>query len=307
MLLLISFFLGGFAQAWENWDKSLPGRCNNINAQSWASAGWNIVLDLVVVILPMPMLWRMNLNPRKKFLVMLMFGTFHNILPCIATEDFFELTFFFLAGVGFFVTFVSILRLRLLVKFGESKNISCTSPPPSPFSPPSKLTPPPDDYKQFGYWTVIEIDTALVCACMPGIRNLIRRAFPRLMGQSMGGTSALGTPIHGLSGRTVVGSGVDKNGTEVFVRPRHSDDGNFIPLENVSERCLNEGQQYHERHQRHVSDAGEEEEDVGHGEAVVDRSMNHARNFSRPVSPPESAWQEWNGEKGGRVVPHSPA
>lgn len=129
------------------------------------------------------------------------------------------------------------------------------------------------------------------------------------MGQSMGGTSALGTPIHGLSGRTVVGSGVDKNGTEVFVRPRHSDDGNFIPLENVSERCLNEGQ--HQRHQRrlqrHDSDAGEEEDDFGHGEAVVDRSMNHARNFSRPVSPPESAWQEWNGEKGGRVVPHSPA
>lgn len=91
------------------------------------------------------------------------------------------------------------------------------------------------------------------------------------------------------------------------MRPRHSDDGNFIPLENVSERCLNERQQYHERRlQRHDSDA-EEEDDVGHGEAVVDRSMNHARNFSRPVSPPESAWQEWNGEKGGRVVPHSPA
>lgn len=130
------------------------------------------------------------------------------------------------------------------------------------------------------------------------------------MGQSMGGTSALGTPIHGLSGRTVVGSGVDKNGTEVFVRPRHSDDGNFIPLENVSERCLNEMGQHRERRlQRHDSDAGEEEDDDvgGGGEAVVDRSMNHARNFSRPVSPPESAWQEWNGEKGGRVVPHSPA
>lgn len=41
-----------------------------------------------MVILPMPMLWRMNLNPRKKFLVMLMFGTFHNISPYIAREDF---------------------------------------------------------------------------------------------------------------------------------------------------------------------------------------------------------------------------
>lgn len=87
MLLLISF-LWGFAQAWENWDKSRPGRCNNINAQSWASAGWNIVLDLVVVILPMPMLWRMNLNPRKKFLVMLMFGTSHNILLALQEKIF---------------------------------------------------------------------------------------------------------------------------------------------------------------------------------------------------------------------------
>lgn len=83
----------------------------------------------------MPMLWRMNLNPRKKFLVMLMFGTFLLALPRNNnTEFFFELIFFFFAGVGFFVTFVSILRLRLLVKFGESKNISCTFPPPL-FSP----------------------------------------------------------------------------------------------------------------------------------------------------------------------------
>lgn len=61
-------------QAWTHWDQEQQGRCNNINAQSWASAAFNIILDLIVVILPMPMLWKMNLNPRKKFLVMLMFG-----------------------------------------------------------------------------------------------------------------------------------------------------------------------------------------------------------------------------------------
>jgi hypothetical protein len=92
-----------------------------------------------------------------------------------------------------------------------------------------------DDYKQVGQWTVIEIDVALICACMPGIRNLIRRFFPRLMGQTMGGSSV--GPTNGLSGRTAVGSGLDKTGTEVYVRPRHSDDGHFIPLENVS--CQN--------------------------------------------------------------------
>ena len=258
-----------FVQAWLNWDQTRSGQCNNVNAQSWASAGLNIFLDIIVVILPMPMLWNMNLNPRKKFLVMLMFG------------------------VGFFVTFVSILRLRLLVKFGDSKNISY-------------------DYKQIGYWTVIEIDTALVCACMPGIRNLIRRAFPRAMGQSTHDPSGLGgTAKSGLSGRTAVGSGLDKDGVEVFVRPRHSDDGHFIPLQNVSTNKVHEtihaqvgaGHFNHERNFSRPDSGG-----CGPGRNFsrpTSPREHHGHDFSRPVSPPESAWQEWDGEK--RHIPHSPA
>jgi hypothetical protein len=74
-----------------------------------------------VIALPMPMLWGMNLNPRKKILVMLMFSTepfsFQYLMAltnrCPRT------------GVGFFVTFVSVLRLHQLVKFGDSKNVTC--------------------------------------------------------------------------------------------------------------------------------------------------------------------------------------
>ncbi|KAH9835478.1 FAD/NAD(P)-binding domain-containing protein [Teratosphaeria destructans] len=178
--------------AWLAWDKEHEGTCRDINAQSWASAATNIVLDIFVVVLPMPVLWQLNLNPRKRLLVMLMFG------------------------VGFFVTFVSILRLHLLVKFGNSRNITY-------------------DYKQVGYWTVIEVNTALCCACMPGIRNLLRRAFPRAMGQTMGGSSGLATPgtSNGLSGHTAVNSGTDKSGMDVLFRPRHSDDGEFVPLQDV--------------------------------------------------------------------------
>ncbi|CAK1360710.1 hypothetical protein CB0940_03827 [Cercospora beticola] len=174
--------------AWLRWTKEYPGTCNNINAQSWAAAALNIVLDVIVVGLPIPMLWRMDLNIRKKLLVMLMFG------------------------VGFFVTIVSILRLRLLVRFGDSENLT-------------------HDYKQAGFWTIVELHTAIVCACMPGIRNLLRRAWPKLMGQTVASTGASTAPSTGLSGRTAVSSGVDKSGTQVFTRPRHSDDGDFIPLE----------------------------------------------------------------------------
>lgn len=88
-----------------------------------------------------------------------------------------------------------------------------------------------DDYKQAGFWTIVELHTAIVCACMPGIRNLLRRAWPKLMGQTVASTGASTAPSTGLSGRTAVSSGVDKSGTQVFTRPRHSDDGDFIPLE----------------------------------------------------------------------------
>ncbi|KAF2207725.1 hypothetical protein CERZMDRAFT_50520 [Cercospora zeae-maydis SCOH1-5] len=177
--------------AWLRWLKEYPGTCNNVNAQSWAAAALNIVLDVIVVGLPIPMLWKMDLNIRKKLLVILMFG------------------------VGFFVTIVSILRLRLLVKFGDSKNIT-------------------RDYKEAGFWTIVELHTAIVCACMPGIRNLLRRAWPKLMGQTVASTGSSKTPSTGLSGRTAVGN--DKSGSEVFLRPRHSDEEDFIPLEERNSR-----------------------------------------------------------------------
>ncbi|CAK4032225.1 cfem domain-containing [Lecanosticta acicola] len=224
-LLITVFQCTPVNMAWLHWDKEHAGRCNNINAQSWASAALNIALDVFVVVLPMPMLWRMNLNLRKKLLVMMMFG------------------------VGFFVTLVSILRLQLLVKFGDSQNVT-------------------HDYKAVGYWTVIEVDTALCCACMPGIRNLIRKAFPRSMGQSDGASKHVGGPSSGLSGPTAVGSGNRKSVPDLLVRPRHSDDEHFVPLQNVSTHNLST-----------------------HENADAQVANGHERNFSRPVSPPQQrAW-----------------
>lgn len=87
--------------AWTHWDKEHVGRCNNINAQGWTSAAFNVILDIIVLSLPMPMLWKMQLNKRKKFLVMMMFS------------------------IGFFVTIVSILRLQVLIEFGDATNLTC--------------------------------------------------------------------------------------------------------------------------------------------------------------------------------------
>lgn len=94
--------------AWLNWDGEHTGTCNDINAQGWTSAAFNVILDVIVLALPMPVITKLELNKRKKFFILLMFS------------------------VGFVVTVVSILRLQVLVQFGGTTNFTCmyhASPP----------------------------------------------------------------------------------------------------------------------------------------------------------------------------------
>lgn len=77
------------------------GSCNDINAQGWTSAAVNVVLDILVLGLPIPMVLQLQMNIRKKLLIVLMFS------------------------MGFLVTAVSIVRLQVLVQFGATTNLTC--------------------------------------------------------------------------------------------------------------------------------------------------------------------------------------
>jgi hypothetical protein len=100
--LLVSIFqCDPISLAWTRWDGEHTGTCNNINAQVWASAAINVFLDLVIIILPLPIVYKLNINRRKKLLVTAMF--------C----------------VGLMVTIVSIIRLQVLSQFGASSNFTC--------------------------------------------------------------------------------------------------------------------------------------------------------------------------------------
>ncbi|RMX97551.1 hypothetical protein D0868_10588 [Hortaea werneckii] len=181
--------------AWHHWDGEHNGTCNNINAQGWTSAAFNVILDVVVIALPLPLLAKLQLNKRKKFLVMLMFS------------------------VGFVVTVISILRLQVLVQFGNTTNFTY-------------------HYKSVGYWSTAELDLAVICACMPGIRLLIKWARPRLVGDTTRG----GTPApFSSSGYATGQSGLSYDKKSRASRPSRDlmktdrDDKDFIPLVNVNE------------------------------------------------------------------------
>lgn len=67
--------------------------------------------------------------------------------------------------VGTFVTVVSILRLQSVVKFGDSSNATW-------------------DYLGVSKWSTVEISVGIICACMPSLRLLLVRLFPKILGTS---------------------------------------------------------------------------------------------------------------------------
>ncbi|TDZ39707.1 Satratoxin biosynthesis SC1 cluster protein 4 [Colletotrichum trifolii] len=65
--------------------------------------------------------------------------------------------------VGTFVTIISILRLRSLVMFAKSLN-------------------PTWDQFDMAFWTTLEVPTGIICCCLPAIRLILIKSFPKLFG-----------------------------------------------------------------------------------------------------------------------------
>ncbi|KIX01296.1 uncharacterized protein Z518_09021 [Rhinocladiella mackenziei CBS 650.93] len=69
-------------------------------------------------------------------------------------------------SVGFVITLVSVLRLRSLIQF-------------------SKTTNPTHDNAPAVYWSVLECDMFIICACMPSTRKFLTRIWPTCFGSTV--------------------------------------------------------------------------------------------------------------------------
>ncbi|KAF2677933.1 hypothetical protein K458DRAFT_377483 [Lentithecium fluviatile CBS 122367] len=122
--------------AWQHWDGEHNGKCINLNIEGWISAACNIILDIIIICLPLHELSKLAMGRRKKAGIMLMF-----------------------LGGGF-VTVISILRLKWMIQFANSQNVTW-------------------DYTPVGYWSTLEVHVGTVFACLPALRSLQYRIFPK--------------------------------------------------------------------------------------------------------------------------------
>jgi hypothetical protein len=59
--------------SWEHWDGEHHGKCINLNAIAWSSAGVNIVLDIVIICLPLRETKNLSMTTLRKVAIMVMF------------------------------------------------------------------------------------------------------------------------------------------------------------------------------------------------------------------------------------------
>lgn len=97
---------------WDGWRGEMSGSCGvDVRLFGFVRGGIEIFLDLAILILPLPMLAKLNMSKKKKLQIMSMF--------C----------------VGFVITVVSCLRLWAFVLFAQTQNPTCMCSPQRPLSP----------------------------------------------------------------------------------------------------------------------------------------------------------------------------
>ena len=150
-------------KAWN----AIPGSCINVNALFFANASLDIFQDAVIYVLPMRMLYHLQIPGRQKIALM---GVF---------------------AVGGFVVITGMIRLNFLKEAQNTPDPSCKHilfhlqhrplvvfPTPRAYI----LTDCTDNNSGGAIWSSIECNIGIVCASLPTFKALSDRFFPGLMG-----------------------------------------------------------------------------------------------------------------------------
>lgn len=148
----------------SQWDLTVKGWCFPRVAMWLLNAGLNVTTDFLIVLLPIPALVALQLPRRQKIGVTLIFAlgflyaspqsftAFEELLTCTNS-----------------VCVISILRIPSLLKASRS-------------------TDPTKDNTGIANWSIIEVNSAIVGACLPTLKPIIGRIFPKFLTTGLSGS-----------------------------------------------------------------------------------------------------------------------
>lgn len=131
------------------YDQTTNSRCMSIVTLYLCSAPVNIITDLAILVLPIPVLTGMRLPQRQKTVLVVTFA------------------------LGIFVTIVDVVRIYYLQQASDDQTMSHTQLGTG---------------KDFAYnasialmWSAVEVNIGIICACIPTLKPLIKRILPSMI------------------------------------------------------------------------------------------------------------------------------
>ncbi|KAK9856239.1 Major facilitator superfamily domain [Penicillium brevicompactum] len=134
-------------------DVPANARCTDIVTLYLSSSPVNIITDLAILFLPMPLLTKMRLPFKQKIILVITFS------------------------FGFFVAVVDVIRIAFLQQAAisrslEVKSIHIQNVGGVDFSWYASLS---------FMWSVVEVNVSIICGCVPSLKPLVTRLVPKLI------------------------------------------------------------------------------------------------------------------------------
>ncbi|KAK4039164.1 hypothetical protein C8A01DRAFT_47302 [Parachaetomium inaequale] len=137
------------------WDiRVQPVRCLPLLTEFICSAPVNITTDLAILALPIPVLTSMRLPPRQKTILVVTFA------------------------LGIFVTIVDVIRIYYLQQAVDHVPTTASSDRGSMFGQSAGFS---WNASLSLMWSAVEVNTGIICACVPTLKPLVIRILPAML------------------------------------------------------------------------------------------------------------------------------
>ncbi|KAF7502150.1 hypothetical protein GJ744_006887 [Endocarpon pusillum] len=121
---------------WQRqWNPALPAHCRNNHQAGVMSGGVNALSDLLILILPLPIIWRLHMAPKKKLRLLAVFG------------------------LGSFACVASVVRLIYSIRSIDN----------TPGNATYQL-----DVNRMGLWAFAEIAVGIIVGCVPTLPKFFK-------------------------------------------------------------------------------------------------------------------------------------
>src|SRR5579871_876963 len=131
--------------------------CENIVTLYLSTAPLNIITDLAILFLPMPVLTAMRLPRKQKVILIITFG------------------------FGFFVTVVDVVRIAYLQQAASSYLAAIQNNSNSTGAHLRNTTDIPWYASLSFMWSAVEVNIGIMCGCVPGLKPLVSRFIPTIL------------------------------------------------------------------------------------------------------------------------------